>query len=109
MTLLTTDGLRQFILEDATSVRLTDAGLRARVGAALDAARLQSAAFATACVAAHHRRRAARGDGGVCRGGAAVERRRIAWCCRARGRIMRGCKAGRCWKTSPAPIGKAWT
>jgi hypothetical protein len=44
VTLLTADGLRQFILEDATAVRLTDAGLRARVGAALDAARQQSAA-----------------------------------------------------------------
>ncbi len=44
VTLLTADGLRQFILEDAASVRLTDAGLRARVGAALDAARQQSAA-----------------------------------------------------------------
>jgi hypothetical protein len=43
VTLLTSDGLRQFILEDAASVRLTDADLRARVGAALDAARRQTA------------------------------------------------------------------
>jgi len=44
VTLLTADGLRQFIMEDAASVSLTDAGLRARVGAALDAARQQTAA-----------------------------------------------------------------
>ena len=43
VTLLTAAGMRQFILEDASSVQLTDAGLRARVGAALDAARQQSA------------------------------------------------------------------
>ncbi len=44
VTLLTADGFRQFILEDAADIRLTDAGLRARVGAALDAARAQSKA-----------------------------------------------------------------
>jgi hypothetical protein len=44
VTLLTAGGLRQFILEDAASVQWTDAALRARVGAALDAARQQSAA-----------------------------------------------------------------
>jgi hypothetical protein len=43
VTLLTATGLRQFILEDATAIRLTDAALAARVGAALDAARLQAA------------------------------------------------------------------
>jgi hypothetical protein len=44
VTLLTADGLKQFILEDATAVRLTDAALRDRFGASLDAARQQSAA-----------------------------------------------------------------
>jgi hypothetical protein len=44
VTLLTADGLQQFVLQDATSVQLTDPALRARVGAALDAARQQSAA-----------------------------------------------------------------
>lgn len=44
VTLLTDEGFRQFILEDAAGVRLTDAGLRARVGAALDAARQQTGA-----------------------------------------------------------------
>jgi hypothetical protein len=44
VTLLTVDGFRQFILEDAAGVRLTDAGLRARVAAALDAARQQTGA-----------------------------------------------------------------
>jgi len=44
VTLLTEDGFRQFVLEDAESVKLTDESLEARVGAALDAARLQSAA-----------------------------------------------------------------
>jgi hypothetical protein len=44
VTLLTADGMRQFILEDATAIRFTDPGLRARVGAALDAARQQTAA-----------------------------------------------------------------
>jgi hypothetical protein len=34
VTLLTADGLAQFILQDATSIQLTDATLRARVGAA---------------------------------------------------------------------------
>ena len=43
VTLMTVDGFRQFILEDATAIRLTDATLRARVGAALDAARQQAA------------------------------------------------------------------
>ena len=44
VTLLTATGLRQFIREDAASIQLTDAALRARVGAALDAARQQAAA-----------------------------------------------------------------
>jgi hypothetical protein len=44
VTLLTADGLQQFVLQDATSIQLTDPALRARVGAALDAARQQSAA-----------------------------------------------------------------
>jgi hypothetical protein len=44
VTLLTGGGLRQFILEDATAISFTDPALRARVGAALDAARQQTAA-----------------------------------------------------------------
>jgi hypothetical protein len=44
VTVLTSDGLQQFVLEEATSVQPTDAALRARVGAALDAARQQTAA-----------------------------------------------------------------
>jgi hypothetical protein len=44
VTLLTPDGLQQFVLQDATSIQLTDPTLRARVGAALEAARQQSAA-----------------------------------------------------------------
>jgi hypothetical protein len=44
VTLLTADGFRQFILEDATSISLTDPALRARVGVALDAARQLTAA-----------------------------------------------------------------
>jgi hypothetical protein len=44
VTLLTEDGLRQFILEDATSIQATDPALRARIAAALDAARQQTAA-----------------------------------------------------------------
>jgi hypothetical protein len=44
VTLLTKDGFRQFILEDAGAVRLTDPGLAARVDAALAAARQPSAA-----------------------------------------------------------------
>ena len=43
VTLLTTEGFRQFILEDAASVRLTNPALAARVGAALVAARTQAA------------------------------------------------------------------
>jgi hypothetical protein len=46
VTLLTADGFRQFILERAASIQLTDAVLRARVSAALDASR-QPAAAAT--------------------------------------------------------------
>ena len=37
VTLLTADGLRQFVLEDAESVQVADPGLRARVGRALEA------------------------------------------------------------------------
>jgi hypothetical protein len=44
VTLLTEDGLRQFILEDADSVQATDPALRARIAAALAAARQQTAA-----------------------------------------------------------------
>jgi hypothetical protein len=44
VTLLTADGLQQFVLQEATSVQLTDPALRNRVGAALDAARQQTAA-----------------------------------------------------------------
>jgi hypothetical protein len=43
ITLLTEDGFRQFILEEAESVRPTDPALRARIAAALDAARAQAA------------------------------------------------------------------
>ncbi len=43
VTLLTGEGFRQFILEDAAGVRLTDGALAARVGAALEAARAQAA------------------------------------------------------------------
>ena len=42
VTLLTPEGFRQFVLEQAASVRLTDDVLRARVGAALDASRQQA-------------------------------------------------------------------
>ena len=42
--LLTADGLRQFILEDATAIAPTDPALRARLGAALNAARTQNTA-----------------------------------------------------------------
>jgi hypothetical protein len=44
VTLLTAEGFRQFILEDAASLQLTDPGLRARVAAALAAARQQTSA-----------------------------------------------------------------
>jgi hypothetical protein len=44
VTLLTADGLRQFILEDATAIQPTDPVLRARLAAALDAARTQNTA-----------------------------------------------------------------
>ncbi len=37
VTLLTADGLRQFVLEDAESVQVADPGLRARIGRALEA------------------------------------------------------------------------
>ena len=43
ITLLTEDGFRQFILEEAESVRPTDPALRARIAAALDAARAPAA------------------------------------------------------------------
>jgi hypothetical protein len=41
-TLLGADGLRQFILEDADGVQVTDPGLRDRIGHALEAARRQT-------------------------------------------------------------------
>ncbi len=44
VTLLTAEGFRQFILEDATSIRLTDPVLNAHIGAALLAVRQQTAA-----------------------------------------------------------------
>jgi hypothetical protein len=44
VTLLTADGFRQFIFEDATAIRLTDAALSAHIGVALNAARQQAAA-----------------------------------------------------------------
>jgi hypothetical protein len=39
VTLLSTDGMRQFVLEDADSVQITDPGLRARVERALESLR----------------------------------------------------------------------
>lgn len=42
VTLLGADGLRQFVLEDADGVQVTDVGLRARIGHALEAARRQT-------------------------------------------------------------------
>jgi hypothetical protein len=44
VTLLTSDGFRQFILEAATAIKLTDPVLNAHIGAALQAARQQTAA-----------------------------------------------------------------
>ena len=43
VTLLTPSGFQQFILEDATAIKLTDAALNAHIGAALQAARQQTA------------------------------------------------------------------
>jgi len=42
VTLLGPDGLRQFVLEDADGVQVADAGLRERIGRALEAARKQT-------------------------------------------------------------------
>lgn len=42
VTLLGADGLRQFVLEDADGVQVTDPGLRERIGHALEAARRQT-------------------------------------------------------------------
>jgi len=44
VTLLTAEGIRQFILERAASIQFTDAALRARIAAALDASRQPGAA-----------------------------------------------------------------
>ena len=42
VTLLSADGLRQFVLEEADGVQVTDPGLRERIGHALEAARRQT-------------------------------------------------------------------
>jgi hypothetical protein len=46
VTLLTAEGIRQFVLEDAESVQVADPSLRGRIGRALDALR-RDAAFST--------------------------------------------------------------
>jgi hypothetical protein len=94
VTLLGADGMRQFILEDADSMRWNRcAAMPARARATSRcAAPAPTIAPCASAMSPPHR----------------FGKRRTAWCCRRRMAIRRICRAGQCWKTSPAKTGTTW-
>ena len=73
VTVLGADGLRQFVLEEADSIQVTDPDLRARIGQALEFAAPRGEPEPAPRHAAQHRRRPSHGARRLCRRGAAVE------------------------------------
>ena len=73
VTILGADGLRQFVLEEADSIQVTDPDLRARIGQALEFAAPRGEPEPAPRHAAQHRRRPSHGARRLCRRGAAVE------------------------------------
>ena len=73
VTVLGADGLRQFVLEEADSIQVTDPDLRARIGQALEFAAPRGEPEPAPHHPAQHRRRPSHGARRLCRRGAAVE------------------------------------
>ena len=73
VTLLGAEGMRQFVLEEADSIQVTDPDLRARIGQALEFAPPRGEPEPAPRHAAQHRRRPSHGARRLRRRGAAVE------------------------------------
>ena len=73
VSILGADGLRQFVLEEADSIQVTDPDLRARIGQALEVAAPRGEPEPAPRHPAQHGRRPSHGARRLCRRGAAVE------------------------------------
>ena len=73
VTILSPEGLRQFVLEEADSIQVADPDLRARIGQALELAAPRGQPERAPSHAAQHRRRPSHGARRLRRRGAAVE------------------------------------
>jgi hypothetical protein len=106
VTLLGADGLQQFVLEDASSIQVANPtcaiASRGRWNrCAVKPARTRATLRCAAPAPATERYASAMSPRHRC------GRRRIGWYCRRRMAIPRACKAGPCWRISPAPTGTA--
>ena len=73
VTVLGPEGMRQFVLEEADSIQVTDPDLRARIGQALDSLRREANQSVRHHHAAQHRQRPSHGSRRLRRRGATVE------------------------------------